>query len=202
MTKISISPDEWAEMLRAARVPEPWNDPDAPSKFAEEISWAFHGARAERTIWTRRKAAIDELRRVLPEIIEGDEWFLEICTNPTPKQKSVLARANADPDRLSRELQINRRLLQALPDREPPIRKHPGPSGKAWLVDAQRLFGLYLKVIDPNSGASGPAVRFIEAALRQMGHSYVLGANRKPRGTIARALQRWRKGHATKNVMI
>jgi hypothetical protein len=194
---ISIRADEWAEMLRTAGAPEPWFDPNAAHKFAEEITFACsEPKRRQRTLWTRRKDAVDELRRVLPKLIEEYEFVLNKRIPDQERRKGetvehAFARLYAKPpDPLVLEIGETRSLLKALPEC---FFVNPGPPGKVWHIDAVRLFWLYLRVVDRNSGTSGPAARFIEAALKRMGHSRMLGALSDPRGAIARQLQRWRK---------
>jgi DNA-binding TFAR19-related protein (PDSD5 family) len=175
MPRIAISAARIAEMLRAAKAPEPWADPQAPRKIAAAIM--DREPKPTRTAWDRAREAVDELRRVLPQLAEQREKTLAELAARGRSDSRIADMVRADRDAI-------RRLLDTLP--EPRVLALPRPIGKPWFVDALRLWHLYRKLVDPQARISrdGPSIRFIAAALKEMGHPIV-----EP-GTIARALQR------------
>jgi hypothetical protein len=170
-----ILPERWAEMLRQTGAPEgSWADPSAPEKFAAAIT-----SRVRNLVQRDRKPrdsdkarhAVAVLRRVLPGIIRDTQYWVD-----------DYARRGYGVDRDN--LDAIRRLQKNLPPTG--WLSAPPSLEKAEHIDARRLLRLYRQLIDPGCGASddGPAVKFIYAALRKMGH--------RPQSVVAigRALRR------------
>jgi hypothetical protein len=173
--EITITPDEWTELLRAAKAPEPWADPNAAQKFAAAIT-SRELDTLPRMAWDRARDAVDELRRVLPEMIRAREQTLERLAERGRSHYRIADTVRADTEAL-------RLLQQALP--EPHVFALPR-RGKAWHIDAERLLLLYREHVNPKSGmtAKGRAVNFIALALKRMGHGV-----REP-NAIEKALRR------------
>jgi hypothetical protein len=179
--RVNIPPERWAKMLRDAKAPEPWDDPDAPGKFAEEIkNRTWDEPKPSRTVRKKMQVAISTLRdkEVRVEMVRSYERKLA-------------------PDNLalSRRIAV-RDLAGALQHLEQAVPIDPPRSAPAWQQDAILLFGLFQQHVARKTGisASGPATSFIRAALEAIGHGTV------ELGTIAQALQRWRKTRTTKSV--
>jgi hypothetical protein len=158
-----IPPEKWAKMLRDAGAPEPWRDPNAAEKFSAAIaSRVLDPVRRRRNSRDKARDAVTVLRRVLPEIIGEDEYWLN---------EYARRGYGTDPDQRA-ELGVYRRLQQALP--EPCVFAKRRAPGKSWHSDAVRLFRHYQGLVDPDSriSADGPVAKFIKSALEEMGHRH------------------------------
>jgi hypothetical protein len=173
-----------ADMLRQARVPEPWHAPElgcyslaqcinnllgyrsvhnaakTTSKKRPEHDCGVNDGKPARTKIDRARAAIDELCRVLPGAIrefESDvaQSFRVYSSSPTAAQH---LRALQDLPLATARCEILKQVLADLNSLPP----RPKQRAKAWWrLDAVKLWGIYRSMIDVSGGISpkGPAVR-------------------------------------------
>jgi hypothetical protein len=184
-----------ADMLRQARVPEPWHAPElgcyslaqcinnplgyrsvdnaakTTSKKRPEHDRGVNDGKPARTKMDRARAAIEELCRALPSAIREFESsvaqsFRVYSSSPTTAQH---LRAVQDLPLATARCEMLKKVLADLNSLPP----RPKQRAKAWWhLDAAKLWGIYRSMIDVSAGISpnGPAVRFIEAALARMGY--------------------------------
>jgi hypothetical protein len=160
-----------------------WADQNAPLKFASAITYRETDGGTSRAVWDRADDAVEELRRILPDIVKSQQRMLDEIVERGWSERRIA-------DLVREDLETSQRLWQALPERR--LFAQPPSVGKPWHRDAARLFRLYKNWVNPKTGISpnGPAVRFIEATLRRMGHTAQLDASTNPRGAIAQCLRR------------
>jgi hypothetical protein len=190
---VPVTVTEVTQMLRQARVREPWHASELGCfALAQGINnplgyqTLHHRGKAEkrlghgsgvddgilvRTKASRARDAIDELRRALPDAIAAFEHSLaESFTmySSSPDQAQQL-RAIQDLPRATARCDGLKKvlaLLDSLPPRQTQRKK------AWWRLDAAKIWELYRTTIDVSGGISpgGPAVRFVEAALARMGY--------------------------------
>jgi hypothetical protein len=192
---IAVTVSDVAEMLRQARVREPWHAPELgcyslaqcinnplgyqsinsagktiSKKHLRHDAGVIDGKPA-RTKADRARDAIDELRRALPSAITEFESSVaqsfKVYSSPLP-EPSICGRSKTFPWP-PRGCEILKNVL-ALWNSLPP---RPRQRAKGWWrPDAAKLWDIYRAAIDVSAGISpgGPAVRFIAAALARMGY--------------------------------
>jgi len=192
---IAVTVDDVAEMLRQARVREPWHNPElgcyslaqcinlplgyrsinsAGKMISKERLGRDPGVndgKPARTKADRARDAIDELRRALPSAIAEFESSVAQSSRwyLSPPSHAQEMRAIQDLPLATERCEILKKvlvLLNSLPPR-------PRRRAKAWWrLDAAKLWHIYRSTIDVSAGISpgGPGVRFIEAALARMGY--------------------------------
>ena len=192
---IAVTVSEVAEMLRQARVREPWHAPElgcyslaqcinnplgyqSINSAGKTISKKRLGhdpgvidGKPARTKAGRARDAIDELGRALPSAITEFESSVaqsfRVYSSPPSQAQHLRALQNLPLATERCEILKNvLALLNSLPPR-------PRQRAKAWWrLDAAKLWHLYRATIDVSAGISpgGPAVRFIAAALARMGY--------------------------------
>jgi hypothetical protein len=192
---IAVTVDDIAEMLRQARVREPWHAPEIGCySLAQCINIplgyrSIHNAgktiskkplrrdpgvndgKPARTKADRARNAIDELRRALPSAIAEFESSVAQSSRwyLSPASHAQETRAIQDLPLAMERCEILKKVLVLL-DSLPP---RPRRRAKAWWrLDAAKLWHIYRCTIDVSAGISpgGPAIRFIEAALARMGY--------------------------------
>jgi hypothetical protein len=192
---IAVTVADVAEMLRQARVREPWHAPelgclslaqcinnplgyrsvDSPGKAIPKKrrghDCGVNDGKPARTKTRRARDAIDELRRALPSAIT--EFKSSVARSFTvyvwPPLGAEHLREIQDLPQATARCEILKNVL-ALLNSLPP---RPRQRTKAWWrLDAAKLWEIYRRAIDVSAGISpgGPAVRFIEAALARMGY--------------------------------
>jgi len=190
-----VTPADVAEMLRQARVSEPWHAPELGcSSLAQAINFPLgyqsldstenrdskkrpaaeggvNDGKPARTKAGRARDAIDELRRALPSAIAEFENSVaqSFRVDFTLPQRAGHLRALQDLPRAIERYEILKNVLTLLNSLPP----RPSQRAKAWWrIDAAKLWHLYSTTIDVSAGISpsGPAVRFIRAALIRMGY--------------------------------
>ena len=185
-----VTTDEVAALLRQARAPEPWAQPDCLSDIADTMNSAA-GLRAAMTIIRlprklrlQAQAAVDKLREVLPSIIA--------CSLADIDHPPLLAVAGKTLEeqaawkvQMQAEVQAQLRLYAALKDFASDVKSMkewglaPG-KGKTWPATAALLFLQYRKVVGKASTSeNNSAVQFIEIALKRSGctgHTVTPGA--------------------------
>ena len=192
---IAVTVDDVAEMLRQARVREPWHNPElgcyslaqcinlplgyrsinnAGKMISKERLGRDPGVnegKPARTKADRARDAIDELRRALPGAFAEFESSVAQSSRwyLSPPSHAQEMRAIQDLPVATERREILKKvlvLLNSLPPR-------PRRRAKAWWrLDAAKLWHIYRSTIDVSAGISpgGPAIRFIEAALARMGY--------------------------------
>jgi hypothetical protein len=177
-------------MLETTGAPPQWHNSDAHKRFAASITFRWPApTKRQANLYNRTRELIDRLQGVLPMVIADMEGQLKALDNPPPEfQQRATARARSA---VMREVHQLKRLLAALPElawERSPSRDRRQLQIDYWHTDAARLYALYKRHVDPKSGksADGPAVRFVEAALRRMGYQHL-----PSRSAIAKELQRW-----------
>jgi hypothetical protein len=192
---IAVTVSDVADMLRQARVREPWRAPElgcyslaqcinnplgyrsvdgagkTTSKKRLGHDPGVNDETPARTKASRARDAIDELRRALPGAITEFESSVaqsfRVYSSPPSRAKHLRAIQNLPLATERCEILKNvLALLNSLPPR-------PTQRAKAWWrFDAAKLWDIYRATIDVDAGisAGGPAVRFIEAALGRMGY--------------------------------
>ena len=192
---IAVTVDDVAEMLRQARVREPWHSPElgcyslaqcinnplgyrSKNNAGKTISKKRLGrdpgvndGKPARTKADRARDAIDELRRALPGAFAEFESSVAQTSRwyLSPPSHAQEMRAIQDLPAATERYEILNKvlvLLNSLPPR-------PRRRAKAWWrLDAAKLWHIYRAMIDVSAGISpgGPGVRFIEAALARMGY--------------------------------
>src|SRR5260370_12727226 len=157
MPRVSSSAEQWATMLRKAREPEVWADPEAARKFAAAIAY--------------RTPDIPPPSRTLRKKVQ-----IALAVLKDEEAQFAMVRAyeqTLTPDNLAASRRIAvRDLTEARGRLQQAVPIELARDAKAWPTDAARLFALYRELVDPKGGISpgGPAVRFIDAALKAMGH--------------------------------
>jgi hypothetical protein len=167
--------EEVAEMLHKAKAPTPWQAPDGCRVIADcmmtPLSYQHTRKRPfgpkdkpDRNRLCRAQDAIDELRRVLPNIIR--RWN-DSLTDPTDPTESWWQ--GVEPPKARDCVGDLERLLALLKSLPPLTSRRYTPW---WQLDAARLFELYRATVDASAGISeeGPAVRFVHEALKKMGY--------------------------------
>jgi hypothetical protein len=131
------------------------------------LAFREKGGKSVRTPLDRAWDAINELRRVLPTIIEPFEESMGRAERHyiSPLSRAQEMRQLRD-DALHR-LEIFKKiiaLIESLPDRT--------RTSKPWHLDGAKLLEVYRLDIDPSAGISphGPALKFIRAALQRIGY--------------------------------
>jgi hypothetical protein len=192
---IAVTVADVAEMLRQARVREPWHAPEwgcyllaqcinnplgyrsvhsagktIPKKRRGHDRGVNDGEPA-RTKAGRARDAIDELCRALPSAITEFESSVaqSFRVYVSPPQRAQHLRAIQDLPQATARCEILKNVLALLSSLPP----RPTQRTKAWWrLDAAKLWEIYRGAIDVSAGISpgGPAVRFIEAALARMGY--------------------------------
>lgn len=188
---IAVTVSDVAEMLRQARVREPWHAPwlgcyslaqcinnplgyqsiNSAGKTISKKHPGVNDGKPARTKAGRARDAIDELRRALPGAITEFESSVaqsfRVYSSPPSRAQHLREIQNLPLATERCEILKNvLALLNSLPPR-------PRRRAKAWWrLDAAKLWHIYRGMIDVSAGISpgGPAVRFIEAALARMGY--------------------------------
>jgi hypothetical protein len=192
---LAVTVSDVAEMLRQARVREPWHAPElgcyslaqcinnplgyrsvdtAGKTISKERLGHDPGVndgKLARSKTSRARDAIDELQRALPGAITEFESSVErsFRVYSSPPSRAQHLRAIQNLPLATQRCEILKSvlvLLNSLPPR-------PKQRAKAWWrLDAAKLWHIYRATIDVDAGISpgGPAVRFIEAALARMGY--------------------------------
>jgi hypothetical protein len=180
LTQQAVTGEQVASLLRSVGAPEPFANPAALNLAAVKLTWlrtrvaeAKRNPRA-RGAFERAQDAIDELRRVLPEI---HAWY----SLPGPDHRT-------DTDLYKDQLAIGRSRIEhlqaALFDVIETRGKPPVIEG-TWHDRAATCCQLYILITESGSVSKhGPACRFVQAALR------LLGDGDKELGTIEQALRR------------
>jgi hypothetical protein len=184
-----------AEMLRQARVRDPWRYPQlgcislaqhinnplgyrsvytvgtTTSKKRSEHDCGVIDGKPARTKADRARDTIDELRRVLPAAIAEFENSVRqsftVCSSSSDAAQHL--RAIQGLPQAKERCEILKQvlvLLNSLPPR-------PRQRARAWWrLDAAKLWHTYRATVDVSAGISpgGPSVRFIRAALVRMGY--------------------------------
>jgi hypothetical protein len=190
---VPVTVTEVADMLRQARVREPWHEPElgchalaqsinnplgyqALGRRVKAVRRVGHESgvddgRLVRTKASRARDAIEELRRALPDAIAALENSVaeSFTLNCSSAEEPEQLRAIQDLPLATARYEILKQvltLLDSLPPRQTQRKK------AWWRLDAAKLWDLYRTMIDVSAGISpgGPAVRFIEAALARMGY--------------------------------
>jgi hypothetical protein len=188
-------------IITAADVAALFRDVGAPAPSAESLPYvivtmrniAAHyrpKPRQKRTAQDRAQDAVDELHRVLPAIIKDTSTELtnfqefhqkQVQHAQTVSQDKVLAEsiahiaANRVSD-LEEKLAAYRRIFNSLCNFDL-ASPRPGDA-EIWHADAKLLLDIYRSVVGEDAGASrvGPAVRFIQSALKLCGKNVSPGA--------------------------
>lgn len=180
-SSISVQPStitarDVEDCLRHAGAVEPWNS-EGVRVTAFKLNWLRERLAEtktnppQRTAFDRAQAAIDELRRVLPEL-KG--WYALPLPEGVDEQYQVALQQGRD--------QLDR-LDAALFDVQP--RGKPNLLEGSWHERAVNCFqGFWLATGTGAISKNGPACRFVQAALE------LIGDGRKPLGTIEQALRR------------
>jgi hypothetical protein len=183
------------EMLRQARVREPWHEPDLgcislaqcinnplgyrsvytagttiSKKRAGQDCGVIEGKPA-RTKAHRARETIDEVRRILPAALAEFETSVaqSFTVHSSSSDHAKYLRAVQGLPQAKERCEIFKQVL-ALLNSLPP---RPKQRARAWWrLDAAKLWHIYRATIDVSAGISpnGPAVRFIRAALARMGY--------------------------------
>lgn len=190
---VPVTVTEVADMLRQARVREPWDYPElgchtlaqsinnplgyqaldrrgkAVRRLKDESG--VNDGRLVRTKTRRARAAIKELRRALPDAISAFENSLaeSFTLHSSSADQAQELRALQDLPLATARCKVLKQVLTLLESLPP----HQTQRKKAWWrLDAAKIWELYRTMIDVSAGISpgGPAVRFVEAALARMGH--------------------------------
>jgi hypothetical protein len=190
-----VTVDDIAEMLRQARVREPWHAPQLGcyslaqcvnnplgyrsinsagktiSKKRLEHDPGVIDGKSARTKADRVRHAIDELRRALPGAMEEFESSVaqSFRVYSSPASQAQHLRAIQDLPLATERCKILKNVL-ALLNSLPPRRKQRAKAW--WRLDAAKLWHIYRSTIDVAAGSSleDLGVRFIEAALARMGY--------------------------------
>jgi hypothetical protein len=163
-----ITAVEVKEMLRKAGAPFPLVAPERCDEAARRIE----GLRITLSRWkktplareveVRGQDAVDELKRVLPELL---------MRTSLPVGEIEIQGILGISDALRLEMEARRvklmRLYEALFDIGPKHRKRDVL--REWGIRASFLFAWYRTIANPKAGRSGPAVRFVKAALLRIG---------------------------------
>lgn len=156
-------------LLRQAQAPEPWLRSDQCQNMAFILNTFafFRSLRAEAEKFDRRKKeifqAVQTLRRELPEVISAF-W-------PITQPHMDLFRGKLDETR-DLERQRLKNLQAAIDEAFPPSRKFVATVYPTkWQPAADALSRLYTHIVGRSAATrNGPTVRFIVAALEEMGH--------------------------------
>ena len=191
----AVTVAEVAEMLRQARVREPWHAPGlgcfslaqcinnplgyqsvytagtTTSKKHPQRDCGVNDGKSARTKAERARDAIDEVLRVLPAAIaEFENSFAQSFTvYSSSSDWAQYLRAIQGLPVAKERWEIFKQvlvLLNSLPPR-------PKQRARAWWrLDAAKLWHIFRAMIDVAAGISpdGPSVRFIRAALVRMGY--------------------------------
>jgi hypothetical protein len=191
-SKVVVTPEQVAALFREANAPELTAESLRFRAVTMTNIAAHYRKRApgKRTPQHRAQSAVDELRRVLPAIIEDtsteltnfQEFHLkQVQHAQTITQDKVLAESIAQiaADRvadLEEKLAAYRRIFDSLCNFDLPSPR-PGDV-EIWHADAKLLLDIYRSVMGEDAGASrvGPAVRFIQSALTLCGKNVSPGA--------------------------
>lgn len=166
-----IEPADMATMLKASGAPEPWLRPE---KCIAVVG--IPGGGDQQKLEHRAQNAINELRRVLPEVIENEERSLG---NDLGR---LVAIKESQPESMSANLavieiseELSKRLdnigkLRALCGAAEAVAPFTRRGMKDWHPAAIWLASYYRGVVGTfKISADGPAVRFIGAALKRLG---------------------------------
>jgi hypothetical protein len=190
----AVTPADVAEMLRQARVREPWHSPEpgcyllaqcinnplgyrsassakTTSKKRPEHDRGVNEGKPSRTKADRARDAIDELRLALPGAIAEFESSVaqSFRVHSSSPVRGQHLRALQNLPQATTRCEILKKVLHLLASLPPRPRQR---AGAWWRLDAAKLFETYRATIDVSAGISpdGPAVRFIKAALTRMGY--------------------------------
>jgi hypothetical protein len=169
-----ITGEEIAQLLRDALAPEPWASPGACQLAAEHLNAViaqiayFRAHPIGRTAFDRACDAVDELRRVLPELIEWASLPLtheRLMIGPPPEIAEALSIARSK--YLARLAALQDALFEIWP-------RSPRKSRfleEDWSHRALILLRWYASIVEPmpRITKNGPAVRFVQAALHRLG---------------------------------
>lgn len=179
-----LGADEMAEILRAAKAPEPW------ARGCIAVIGVPEPKLQGEDPKDRLQKVLGELRRLLPRVIENEDQRLKRAGTilsrimDGPPGSVAAAQRNVDlADELvkqANDLDKLRVLLAAVEETPSLVRR----TTKDWHNAAIWLAHYYRKVVgDVRISADGPAVRFIGAALDR------LGWGAKTAGAIAQAVR-------------
>jgi len=165
-----INSERVANLLRQAGSREPWHNPDDCGALAL-VDLSESSLKQQRQ---QAQQAINQLQDVLPAIIAQEKHWAAVSQKEFGQHGPDYALA----DLISLYNLLPR--LRPLIDANKQIRA-------GWHGVAYKLFTYYRDVVDPNCGhsASGPAVRFIQSALDELG----IGS-REPQA-IEKAIERY-----------
>jgi hypothetical protein len=180
-----LGADEMAEILRAAKAPEPW------ARGCITVIGKPEPRLQGEDLKDRLQKVLGELRRLLPRVIQSKQQsfnraitILSGIMDGPPGPADVIQRNIDLADELSRQandLDKLRVLLAAVEETPSLVRR----TTKDWHSAAIWLAYYYRKVVgDIRISADGPGVRFIGTAL------YRLGWGAKTPGAIAQAVRR------------
>jgi tetratricopeptide (TPR) repeat protein len=194
---VLVGSDEAGDLLRQAGAPGPWRR--SPMAFGVMMMDGGNEMRMRR----RAQDAMDELRRVLPTIIEIDvadsDFFATVASDMSSIADSLAEDGDSLQKSISESLAVFRlheernAALQQIADALEKLQQAPELAprrrlvARDWHRGASELFRYYQAVVDPSSrtSADGPAVRFIQAALCR------LGDRRQELSAIDKALRRY-----------
>jgi hypothetical protein len=169
-----VTQGEVAELLKQAKAP------GAPEEKLRDLSGAMtmmaarylyatpRPSKRVHTIWHEAQAAADKLRDAVGVIIA----FRKACADVWRQMGRPCLASECEAE--AEELQ---QLLDGLPEfivvPQGPLWPDPktGKRPTAWHLEAKLLLDLYGECVDPDTGISrqGPAVRFIQLALKRCG---------------------------------
>lgn len=182
-TSCRIEASEIAEMLRTAGASEPWKSPERCLAVVGYPVPSPDSQRAEH----RAQNAVNELRRVLPLIIENEELNIgrglamaTVLGQSAPQSVVAQQAVSEISDQLEQRLDNTNKLLNLLVaiEETPTITRRDTldwHKAAIWLASYYKgivgefaLSGSWLKS-DSGDPQGGPAVRFIRAALKRLG---------------------------------
>jgi hypothetical protein len=186
----SITSEDVVSILKEAGAKEPWADLSLCSELAETLNalagLVQYARENKRPVLRRAQEAIDELRRVLPEVIAMEVVMPGFFGLSDPEYEQI------SQDRLRRLVHLDKALEQMfdLVFRLPNGRIWEGLPGH-WHQRAGVIFDYYLRIVGP-SGISreGPGVRFVRLALERIGDA---GPGRAEHAAIEEALLKYRR---------
>ena len=180
-----LGADEMAEILRAAKAPEPW------ARGCITVIGKPEPRLQGEDLKDRLQKVLGELRRLLPRVIENEDQRLKragtilsrIMDGPPGSAAATQRNVDFADELLKRANDLGKlRVLLAAVEETPSLVRR---TTKDWHSAAIWLAYYYRKVVgDMRISADGPAVRFIGAALDR------LGWGAKTPGAIAQAVRR------------
>jgi hypothetical protein len=169
---VELNRAEVLDMLQRVGAPEPWHNAEACAAIrVAKLPTVVARPRLEGEVQDLVAKLRSRLAQLICERLSDLEWADDV-------------------GQLSNEIKIWRRLLKAAQLAQEckwGIRDEPEPEKCSWHFLALELLKFYRVVVNPSCGVSadGPAVRFIEAALKRF---EIQGT--RTRHAIAKALQR------------